>query len=164
MKQRNLLLLLVALLLTASFYSSCNNTDEELFINDNSGIKEISLPHNEVFVSKEEGVKVANNFYQKLGKNPNASLKNHMTRSDEISKIETISKNGKVLMYIINYLDSGFVIISATKDYYPIIAYSDDNNIDINNGILGLSHWLENAKTKIEASSEKNDSIKKQNA
>lgn len=160
MKLKRIIFLSVNLIFTIYFFSSCNNTEEELFRKNNGEINETQLSHNKFFVSKEEGIKVANAFYRKLGKHTSTSFKEQMTRSNEIPNIESISKNGKTLMYVINYSDSGFVIISATKDYYPIIAYSDDNNIDINNGNLGLSHWLENAKTEIEASSKKNDSIK----
>ena len=34
-------------------------------------------------------------------------------------------------MYIINYEGGGFVLVGATKNYYPILAYSDTNSINI---------------------------------
>lgn len=39
-----------------------------------------------------------------------------------ISNIIPIQKNGEVLMYAINYSEGGYLIVSATKKYYPILA------------------------------------------
>lgn len=56
----------------------------------------------------------------------------HLTRNSlneptkRIKEIFTLYNNGKPMMYIINYQDQkGYTIISATKKYYPVIAYSD---------------------------------------
>lgn len=39
---------------------------------------------------------------------------------------------GKPAIYVINYVnDGGFVLVSATKDYHPILAYSDTGNYDM---------------------------------
>ena len=63
-------------------------------------------------------------------------------RSDKtIKNIETICNNaGDTLIYVVNYNNNqGYTIISATKDYYPILAQIDKGNYceDINN--TGLS-------------------------
>lgn len=141
--------------------SSCNNREELLYVDDISTEK-VYNNSTEVFVSKEEGLEVANDFFEKLTNGANSSLKGNKTRSNEISSIETIGKDNKPLMYVINYTDRGFVVVSATKDYYPIIAYSDESNLDISKGIPGLDAWIEEAKTQIEESSEKSDSVKTQ--
>ncbi len=54
-------------------------------------------------------------------------------------------------MYIINYPDQKFVIIGATRNYYPILAYSDKNNLSINQE-SGLLEWLKETKYAIKES------------
>lgn len=79
-------------------------------------------------------------------------------------KIETIDevKNdfGKTIFYVINYIESGFVILSADNRVQPIIGFSEDNKFVLDNGKdqsypLGLKIWMENVKkdiSKIQAS------------
>lgn len=66
--------------------------------------------------------------------------------------IETITDdNGKELMYVVNYSNNaGFVVISATKNYYPVLAYNDKGNFNIEGDMpLGLSVWNEGIKENI---------------
>lgn len=66
--------------------------------------------------------------------------------------IETITDdNGKELMYVVNYSNNaGFVVISATKNYYPVLAYNDKGNFNIEGDMpLGLSIWNEGIKENI---------------
>lgn len=66
--------------------------------------------------------------------------------------IETITDdNGKELMYVVNYSNNaGFVVISATKNYYPVLAYNDKGNFNIEGDMpLGLSMWNEGIKENI---------------
>lgn len=53
------------------------------------------------------------------------------------------------LMYIINYTDNeGFIIISGNKDYEPILAYSDEGCINMEDAYnSGLAIWLEEQKS-----------------
>lgn len=59
------------------------------------------------------------------------------------------------LMYVINYR-KGFAIVSATKEIFPILAYSDEGNFDAsevedmeNNENIGLSIWWDLTKEGI---------------
>jgi len=58
------------------------------------------------------------------------------------------------LAYIVNNDGGGWTIVSATKDYYPILAYSDKNNLilDRSNINLGLEIWLDETIRAIESS------------
>ena len=152
-----------ALLLIAIVLFSCNNAAEE-YCPDTYEITNKDVQYDEnTFVSKELGLKVANNFYMKLNKQAESHLKGNKTRSNDFSMVETISENGLVLMYLVNYSDSGFVIVSATKDFYPILAYSDESNLDLNNNIYGIDEWLEDTKHEIKTCSQKCDSVKAKN-
>lgn len=71
-------------------------------------------------------------------------------------------ENGTPAMYVVNYgEDGGFVIISATKDTEPILAFSDTGSFSIDNieeSPAGM--WLDEAKYYVEHSSSLPDSVK----
>lgn len=72
------------------------------------------------------------------------------------------AENGTPLFYIVNYEnEKGFVIISATKDYTPILAFSDVGNFDIAHvKETGVSMWLDEQKAFIASIDLLPDSIK----
>lgn len=54
------------------------------------------------------------------------------------------------MVYVVNFNEGGFCIVSATKDYYPILAYSDEGRFsvsDIDN--TGVSIWIEETEDAI---------------
>lgn len=60
-------------------------------------------------------------------------------------------------MYIINYEGGGFVIVGATKNYYPILAYSDTNSINIEKAKQsGFSIWMDETNWAIKESDMQN--------
>lgn len=85
------------------------------------------------------------------------------TADKEIKEMLTIDDdNGTPAMYVINYRhNEGFIITSATQDYSPVLAYSDDGNFDVNNTEdQPIDVWIEQEKTNITAAQEAADSIK----
>lgn len=68
----------------------------------------------------------------------------------------------KPLMYIINLSDGGFVIISATKDYYPILAYSSTGNFTFDNiNSDAVQIWLNETIETVNNSSNFDTTLKK---
>ncbi|MDE5920109.1 MAG: C10 family peptidase, partial [Paramuribaculum sp.] len=71
----------------------------------------------------------------------------------EIQSVESLTDSlGIAQMYIVNFANNrGFVIVSASKDYLPVIAESDHGNFDINN--ISPDHpvnlWIAEQKFKI---------------
>lgn len=71
----------------------------------------------------------------------------------EIKSVESLTDSlGIAQMYIVNFANNrGFVIVSASKDYLPVIAESDHGNFDINN--ISPDHpvnlWIAEQKFKI---------------
>jgi hypothetical protein len=63
-------------------------------------------------------------------------------------------------MYVINYADEGFVIVSATKDYYPVLAYSNESNFVLSENMGGVAVWLEETKEAIRQSETMDEKIK----
>lgn len=73
-------------------------------------------------------------------------------------ELQRVTNNdGKVIAYVVNNSDGGWVIVSATKNYYPILAYSDnqDGKFDIESGMrdTGMSVWLGEISAAIGATS-----------
>ena len=71
--------------------------------------------------------------------------------------VETIAnKMGQPIAYVVNNDEGGWVIVSATTDYHPILAYSDDETgrFDVSSGLTntGLSIWVDEIAADIEAS------------
>lgn len=79
------------------------------------------------------------------------------SREDNPLLNATVVKSDEMdtLMYVINYR-KGFAIVSATKEIFPILAYSDEGNFDAsevedmeNNENIGLSIWWDLTKEGI---------------
>lgn len=69
------------------------------------------------------------------------------TRAEErvIGSIHTLrSQAGDPLCYVVNYADDkGFIVVSATKDYMPVMAFSDEGSFDVAAvDKTGVSVWL----------------------
>lgn len=87
------------------------------------------------------------------------------TTKREIKDIESVnSESGEPLFYIVNYTNNqGFLVISATKDYYPILAFSEKGEFRINNAIKsGAKFWYEGHKNAIANSDSIPNEMKKQ--
>lgn len=84
-------------------------------------------------------------------------LKQAVTRSGkgerEIKEIVPINgDNGEPAMYVVNYANNkGWVIVSASTDYAPILAHSDEGNFEVSN-IEGnaIEVWVDETKSVIE--------------
>ena len=67
-----------------------------------------------------------------------------MTKSGGYMLSSIRDAKGETAMYVINFADdAGFVVVSATKKYEPILAFSDKGNFNVNNENLpdGLKQW-----------------------
>ncbi len=151
MKKINYLLLPLLLL------SACTSNDDtqlELNVPENNAVY-INVPDTTLVVNIETIKNVSTNY--------NSSKSASRAESKEIDKIIPInSENGTPLMYVVNYKkNAGFIIISATKDYLPILAHSDTGSFDVDGAKnLGTSVWLSDQKKIISKISEQPDSIK----
>lgn len=148
------------LLCTISFLFACNEMDELDSNNELMPEQEILNPDgNETFVSSNKAIEVANLFFSRQTEG-NISTKNGLKTGRSNPSVETITASGNPLMHVINYPEGGFAIVSATKNYYPILAYSDENPIDLTIEIPGLSSWLKEISEAIIASEVSDDTIK----
>ena len=71
--------------------------------------------------------------------------------------VATISNdNGVACVYVFNIDDKGFVLVSADDRAKPILAYSDESAIDMNNLPSGLDYYLTHYKNQITVAIDEN--------
>lgn len=102
---------------------------------------------NDTSITSKQAAYVANTFLD----NQNPTTKNSI-QSREITTINPINdNNGQPLMYVINFKEKGFVIVSATTSYIPVLAYSDESSFDCNDNFTktGVTLWLEETTNSI---------------
>jgi hypothetical protein len=88
--------------------------------------------------------------------------RNATTRSlgSEILDMTTVSDDaGEPLMYIINFEGGGFTVISATTDYYPVLASNETGYFDYENMNPALSMWMSEAEGTVQFAKEYPDSL-----
>ncbi len=158
--KKTLFLKTVALLLTSTLLFACTKLDD-LDLNEEFAKKQdISTQFDEeTFVSLDKATEVADLFFIKLTEG-NVSTGSDLKSHRGSTLVETLSESGNPLMYIINYPSGGFVIMGSTKNYYPVLAYSDRNSFEITAEMNGLSDWLEETKEAIKTSNVLKDTIK----
>lgn len=123
-----------------------------------SEITEILHTSNSSYITLDQAKEVADIF---IGAKDAVPL-TRVTQSNtpEEASVQSISKDGEPLMYVVNYDDGGFVITSATRDYLPILAYSETGRFDVSLIQGGLALWVDETMAAVEASKEKADSVK----
>ncbi|NLA23762.1 MAG: T9SS type A sorting domain-containing protein, partial [Bacteroidales bacterium] len=81
--------------------------------------------------------KVAKNFI-----NFQASKMGIMSLRADDAQIQLKSIDDRNYYYVVNFQDSGFVIVSADDLAYPVLAYSFEGNLDLNNIAPATRYWL----------------------
>ena len=104
------------------------------------------------FVNQNVALQVGKNFYyqrinQKIPTDYNAL---------KIASVFTKKSNSQVTLYIFNFKNQGYIIVSADDDAYPILAYDFQNNIDMENPPEAFTEWLGGYSEQI-------DEIRKEN-
>ena len=85
---------------------------------------------------------IANDFFNM---NSGGKMANKTVASEE-----TLSENAQPFIYLFNYKNGGFLILSAEYGQIPILAYSDKNNFDTKQPInQGLGLWLRSMRDQI---------------
>lgn len=94
------------------------------------------------FVSKAKASEIASRFF--------ASDVTTKGAAKSVATIDAINdESGAPLMYVINYTGGGFVVLSATKEYNPVLAFSEDNLFTVNYIDGGVTVWLAEKKFDI---------------
>ena len=140
--------LIFASLLAVIFLSACSEKlpTEDLNLNLT---QEQQLPANsdEGFVTSKQAAEIAEKFFNRES---GAGTRAFTNATVEMIMDEENSNN--TAMYVVNYPEGGFVVTSATRDYFPVLAYSEENSFDMETVPLsGVSVWLAETKAYIRA-------------
>lgn len=136
------------LFLSLIFLSACTNPQNILFENPCEHTDNNWNETRTISVSETAALRIASNFLNKNATR-NASL---------TAEVFTINDSlDYPLMYVINYSNGGFVVISSKKTYYPVIAYSDKSNFPKGNMPEGLEEWMQDIKEDISNSNMSDD-------
>ena len=115
----------------------------------------LTVPDTLGTVSQQRAAEIATKFFGKRYPDSRAESKG-------IAEIKAVcDSDGKELMYIVNFADNqGFVIVSAEKGYYPILAQSDEGNFTTDNTDSPAYMWLMSQKYNVANCAELPDSMK----
>ena len=113
--------------------------------------------HDEYFVEEELAIIVAENllFTEPFSGDTTTvflTLKD-FSIAKKVEEIRSIKdSNGKVALYIVNYQDGGFVVLSADKRMEPVLAHSEINSFPMDAEFfnLGLLLWIDDFLAHIE--------------
>jgi len=152
----------------AALFFACNSK-EDVPTADRDVAVEREIPaiyNSETLVSQEKAIDISSVFFsQKFEsgdmKTRSGKLQSFVTSASKAS-IETIVEDSSPLMHVVNYPEGGFVIVSATRSYFPILAYSEDNNFVLasEEEMRGLTVWLDETKAAIRSSDSLDDETK----
>ena len=101
-------------------------------------VGQLFATHVDVNTAKLIGEKYVRNNMQSLRGFQNS--KHVLTISDD---------NGNACLYIFNIEDKGYYIVSADDRAKPILAYSEEGSIDVNNILPAMAYYLEHYKNAI---------------
>lgn len=139
-------------LLPMLFFAGCTQGENEAL----AELKEVpnddtSLQEN---VSRMQALEVANKF---LGRD---TLR---TRSGEdLATIKEIKDGSETLVYVINYREGGFALVSGKTTYYPVLAFSDTGSFTQSENMHPeLKKWLHNCESVISGKYELGDDTKR---
>ncbi len=129
--------------------TACDAIDqvESTFLHEKESIEGFRIPHSINPLSQEEAVMVARQF---------ASMNGVRTKTNDSKNIGSVyaidGKPGTPAMYAVNYGENdGFIIINASKKYFPILAYSETGHYAQDRNASGLDVWLNEQRVLIEA-------------
>ena len=159
MKRLSLLIMaFVAMLLTA-----CNGIETNLHDTESAIAKrKTSTIIRDVNVSQNEAIDIANRFVRSNFDVDILQTKSAFSSTKMICSTETVSEDGQNLMYVFNYQGGGFVIVGSTRNYYPILAYSDEGSFVLQDDMGPVDVWLDETKVSIKSSNSLDNATKEQ--
>jgi hypothetical protein len=148
---------LVVLILFACSEIDSSNLKKERFFEQHA-----TCPITDIKVTLNEAIAVADKFVNGNAGSELLPTKSAGSSSKLIKSSETIREEGQNLMYVFNYEDGGFVIVGSTRNYYPILAYSDKGSFVLQDDMGPVDVWLDETKVGIKNSASLNDETKAQ--
>ncbi len=100
-------------------------------------------------VSEMAAVRVAENFFTGPGGEGLATRSASGALKSPTSVKSVEADTGEPAMHVINYSGGGFAIVSATRDYHPVLAYSDEGSFELTDDMGAVEVWLSETKESI---------------
>lgn len=160
MRQNQNLLSWLMLSILVALIPACEKEDpyKDLPLDYTNNLKKvvtISVPDSSIVISSAKAREIAVRYLnQQPARTRNAS---------DISQVTLYSSSqGEPVFYAVNFSNNGgFVLLSATKHSYPIIAYSNNGNFRLNRENSGLKSWIKEISQKIISSRDDSTSLEK---
>lgn len=141
---------------------ACNEIENVGFNTESVLGKQTTSYNHDVKVTLNEAIEIANMFVCSNAGNNKMLTKSIDESTKTIRSTETIRENEQNLMYVFNYEGGGFVIVGSTRNYYPILAYSDEGSFVLKEDMEAVDVWLDETKVCIKNSSSLSDDTKAQ--
>lgn len=139
---------------------SCNSIGTVSLDNESVSSKETIKKTRIINVTQNEASGIADMFMRSEAGSDMPLTKSADTK--RISSSATVREDGQDLMYVFNYEDGGFVIVGSTRNYYPILAYSDKGSFVLKDDMGPVNIWLDETKACIKNSSSLDEATKAQ--
>ncbi|MDR2909892.1 MAG: C10 family peptidase, partial [Bacteroidales bacterium] len=112
----------------------------------------------ETFVSSEQALGIAGKFLSS-----ESGLETRALENVSVEAVKDEENGGNPAMYVVNYPEGGWAIVSATRNYFPVLAHSDKGSFNLENiSESGVSVWMAETKEAIRLSKDLADSVKVQ--
>jgi len=99
-----------------------------------------------------EATQVANTFLLKEDRDQStAGGREKNPEPRRVMKSDVVSEKGTVVFYLFNYEGGGFMVLSATKRYYPVLARSDKGSFDMKTVSGPLEGWVNHTRIKLKS-------------
>jgi hypothetical protein len=151
---------IVVLSLAATLLFSCNEIDNVGFDAASAIDQQIVSKAPSINVTHNEAQGIADRFMRSEAGNLGVATKS--STSKRVSSSAAVREDGQDLMYIFNYEDGGFVIVGSTRNYYPILAYSDKGSFELQDDMGPVDVWLDETKVGIKSSGSLDEATKTQ--
>ena len=148
--------------ISSMMFISCNKVDYYSAVEENTAELQTPSRERDVNVTPSEAATLAELFANSNDGIAGIASKAGVKRSSKISSTATVREDGQDLMYVFNYVDGGWVIVGSTREYYPILAYSDEGKFELKEDMGPVDVWLDETKVSIKNSSSLSDEEKSQ--
>ena len=112
-------------------------------------IQDLRIAPGDTPITADDASKVAQLFI----KNKTNQTKGFSTK--EVKNVYIVSQKGDAIMYAVNFDDEkGFIVVSASRKYYPILAYVEKGQFDESFGQYGLGYWIDEQSEQIQYAEE----------
>lgn len=148
--------------LAAMLLMACNGIETGGIDDDTVITKHKTSLIRDINVTQNEAIGIANMFARSNAGSNISQTKGAFSSTKMISSSETIREDGQNLMYVFNYEGGGFVIVGSTRNYYPILAYSDEGSFVLQEDMGPVDVWLDETKVSIKNSGSLDNETKAQ--